>query len=111
MTTTTIRTIPMKTTVNHGEAKKIQRECNLAGVAVSKQIRSLIMCWADEQAAERERDCSREAVAQRDKHWDRPNDKRGKAESKGTSKHGHRYQSPPVLRPSYGVIPKMCLRV
>lgn len=84
----TTRTTVLKTSLSETEAAELHRECNLAGVTRSRQARILINRWVSDQ-----RNCRR-SLARREG----PSDGRRMA------------QSLPSQR-SYGVIPKMHLRV
>lgn len=85
----TTRTTVLKTSLSETEATALHRECNLVGTTRSHQTRVLLNRWVSDQR----------------------NNRRAIAQHEGPSDSRRMAQSLPAARRSYGVIPKMHLRV
>lgn len=84
----TTRTTRLKTSLSKTESADVHRECNLVGVTRSEKARELLLHWVSQQRN------SRRPIGHRE----------------GPSEVVRRTQSLPC-RKSYGVVPKMHLRV
>lgn len=85
----TTRTTVLKTSLSETEAIALHRECNLVGTTRSRQARELLNRWVSDQR----------------------NSRRSNAQREGPSDNRRMAQSLPAAHRSYGVIPKMHLRV